>query len=178
MTVCSWRALTIAIMPVSLPTVSMARPRRQARSLNVGLPNRLTGAPPAAPADLVNNEDAPAPPVISPEFDSGEESDGYVPPTPQSEEEEEVGKSPKKRRLYVPETPSPKRGRHEDSDDDEDDEPEVKGEEFVFGPGNPNSVPFKELDVQLNYDVATIAYDYFADPEDFFEMSIEDLRRM
>jgi hypothetical protein len=53
----------------------------------------------------------------------------------------------------------------------------AEAEEFVYGPANPASVPFKELDNILNYDVANIAYDYFLDPEDFFYMSIRHVMK-
>ncbi len=148
-------------------------------------------ASPAAPGNL-SDEEEPAPPVIlqapaSPEFNSDEDSDiEYVPPTPPSEDD----RLPK-RRLFVPETPSPKRAKPDESESEEheseeteesDESDESDGEEppekFLFGPANPNSVPFRELNKPLYYDLAKICYDYFADFNDFFDVPIEDLRRM
>jgi hypothetical protein len=95
-------------------------------------------------------------------------------------EDEEI---PPKRRLFVPETPSPKRLKYnesEESDEESSEESDVdeQAEEILFGPANPDSVPFKELDGYLSYNVAVIAYDYFADPEDFFYLSLEDIKKM
>jgi hypothetical protein len=93
--------------------------------------------------------------------------------------------------IYDPENPQPpidlvpaprssRKAARQEEEDEEDNLPEEGAEDvvMVFGPGNPASIPFQELNAHLNYDVANIAYNYFLDFEDLFFLSDEDIKRM
>ena len=133
---------------------------------------------------------------VSPEFYSEDD----VPPTPQTEEEEDPSSTeeeapsseeeeapwtpprPVKRRLFVPETPihqqGSKRGRFEESEEDsESEESEEEQEILVHGQAD-LSTPIQELGRHLYPDVANLVFDYFFNFEDVFFMSEEDIRRL